>query len=281
MRGWGAVWFLSLLLVPSIAGHGEHEAECDMGVDAWNHIQLWTLELGPGETVERTLGFNRCPLEAGWQVLLRGDTNGIVDVLLDQNDARVGTSFWNGTGGFEAWTLQHTDFATLRLHNPGTENATARLYFDQTCLCPAKATELVPGPVWLNALAAPGDSVSFEVVLVPVLFPADALLPETLTVQAMVDGRNETQQSWLFQPLVDASCQEGTRWMACFTYTFEATEAGRQDVLLWLDHDSAEAWQLQVRPVIEGSPAGTDAPGLGVPLFFVAIASVALLLRRC
>ncbi len=280
MRGLPVMLILALIVAPSGLSHTDHPSDCDVSVDSWNHIQTWTVTLEANETIERTLGFNRCPLEAEWIVLLRGDTDGILNLALGQNGTAIGRTVWDGALNFDTWTLPHTDFATLHLHNPGAQNVTATLYFDQTCLCPAKATDLVPGPLWMNALANPGDAVDFEVVLIPVLFPAETRLPDTITVHATVLGDAASKATWTFKPHEEEPCNASTRWMACFNYGFEATLEGRQDVLLWLDHDSSDAWSLQVRPVIEVTPPVQDAPGLGFLMSTLALVAGAFVIRR-
>lgn len=267
--------------LPPATAHGEHETDCDRRTDTWSHLGLWEPELAPGASAERDLSFEGCPLEQDWRLLLRGDVEGTLAVTLLQSGDELLSSSWGGAGNFEALTLPHTDFLTLRLQNTGDANATARLYFDQTCLCTVKGTHLVPGPVWLSALADAGQTVSFNVTLVPSSFPTRPDLPETVTVRAVLPGEPGATRDWTFHPALDEPCRDGGRWTACFEHTIQASETGRQDVLLWLDHDGDDSWSLSVRPVIEvEGTSGRDAPGPSVALALAPLAAVAVLARR-
>lgn len=270
-----AVLVLVAPAVPS-AAHGEHETECDRRADTWQHLDLWEPELEPGQALERTLSFDGCPLEEDWRVLLRGDVDGTLAVSLRQSDDEVGSWAWSGAERFETVTLPHTDFLSLRIENTGDAdagNATARIYFDQTCLCTAKGTHLVPGPVWMNTLAEAGDAVSFNVTVAPTAHPTPPEVPETVTVRAVLPGDDDATRTWTFHPRDGAACRDGARWTGCFEYTFQAPSDGRQDVLLWLDHDGDEAWGLSVRPVIEVEGTDRGAPGPTAALALLAVAA--------
>ncbi len=278
-----------LAVLPGAVAHGEHERTCDdpVGDGAWRHLVLWELELAPGEGAERVMAFEGCPLEEGWHVLARAEVDGTVEATLVQSGDAVGPTSLSGADAWATWTLPHTDFPALRLNNTGEANATVRVYFDQTCLCPVKGTRITPGPVWMNALAEAGDAVSFDVTLVPQAFAWNGTELETVTVHAEVFGDASTRQTWTFSPQEDPHCRGSARWTGCFTYTMTAPADGRQDVLLWLDHDGDDAaWALATRPVIEVTPSaggagvGAPAPGAAVLAGAVLAAAGSVLRRR-
>lgn len=289
------VLLLAVLLIPLAVGHGEEvhwEGERLPPGEYLSHSRVWDVALGPDQTVNTTLAFEGgVPLKEGWLILVRAQVaQGPVEATVEQGHTQV--AHWSWEPGDHTVTTRSpaTEFLTLELHNPGDQNATVKLYFDQTCECTLKGLPMESGPLWFDAPTTEGTEVhyNFSVVTSPLASGA----PETpwdggtMTVrvdlvEASPDGATlqvTDSRQWTFDG-DDAQCfPDHPRFNVCLPYSFVASGSGNQ--ALWfemeLDHPG---WGVQVNPqittdAVQTTPAGTPVAVLGL------LGAVALAVRR-